>query len=322
MSVTIETPVDALVSFHYLRRDEKMAQLASFVETGKLRLIGDSGAYSAMTQGAAIELSEFAAWCRQWQRYFFWTASLDVIYNPIASFRNWTTLRDKYGLNAVPTVHSGTDFSWFDAYAREGVDMMGLGGMVGGKGSGNFNLKWAAQAMRYTRDKWPDLRFHLWGVTNRAFLNNLPVYSADSSGAIGAGYRYGQLMLFDPKLARVFQVDIGRTSAAEVYRYGNLLRTNYGVDPADVRRAHVGNRTMLATIAIKTTQQYAAWLRARHRVSPPKSLLDGGAEVGTRIHVAETNPKDLLLPSLDGPRIHVVESKDQDNLLNPLRELP
>jgi hypothetical protein len=305
-SVKVSYPVDALVSYHYYAEDKTMAPL---VATGRLRLIGDSGAFSALTQGAAIKLDAYADWVRRWREHLLWAASLDVIGDAAGTWRNWTTLRDTHDLATVPTLHAGADVRWLDRYAAEGVDFLGLGGMAG-TGQAGRAFRWAVKVFRYARDHHPDMRFHLWGVTNRQFLDNLPCWSADSSGILGAAYRYAQLRLFDPATGRHHNVALRGDRA--IYRLSALLRKVYGVDPGEIERSHPGNRTTLIRLAAASTQQYANWLQARHQVSAPASLAT--ALAGPRVHVVANNRNapgnsNLELAVADdpvGPRVHVV----------------
>src|SRR5687768_14316166 len=100
--------------------------MEAVTRTGALRLIADSGAYSAFTQGSKIILGEYAAWLRRWQPHLHWAAALDVFGEPEISLNNFRTLRDQHGLATIPTVHIGTDPTWLDVYANEGVDFVGL----------------------------------------------------------------------------------------------------------------------------------------------------------------------------------------------------
>jgi hypothetical protein len=300
--VRISYPVDALVSYHYYADDKVMTALTS---TGRLRLIGDSGAFSALTQGAAIDLGAYAAWVARWQDHLCWAASLDVIGDARASHRNWFALRDRYGLDTIPTLHAGTDMSWLDAYGRDGVDYVGLGGMAG-TGQAGRAYRWAVHAFRYARDRWPDMRFHLWGVTNRKFLDHLPAYSADSSGILGAAYRFAQLRIFDPATGLHHNVAL-RAGQRGVYRLAPLLRRVYGVQPAQIETSHPGNRVMLIQLAAASTQQYAAWLQRRHQVKAPTYGLRDAPTRGTRVHMVAggNQPPDLAALDADqGPRLH------------------
>ena len=329
VTVAITFPVDALVSFHYYGADADMAALV--INTGRVRVIGDSGAFSALTQGAHIDLDAYATWVHRWREHLYWAASLDVIGDPVASYRNWKTLRDRHQLATVPTLHAGADTSWLDAYAGEGVDFVGLGGMAG-IGQAPRAYRWAVGMFRHARANHPGVRFHLWGVTNRTFLDSLPAYSADSSGAIGQAYRYGSLRLFDPASGKHLSVMLrGRN----VYRAGSLLRRVYGVDPAEIETSHSGNRVTLVQIAVAVTQQYALWLQRRHgHVSAPSWGVRHGDRCGQvatadgpLVHVvAGTGHKQSqgqdIHAAVDGPRVHLVDaSQDQVGRGLNLREV-
>lgn len=282
--VKIQYPVDALVSYHYFRDDQVMDRVSG---PGHLRLIGDSGAFSAHTAGAAITLPEYAGWCHRWADRLLWRASLDVIGDPVASLSNWRALRDTYGLATVPTIHVGTDPSWIGAYATQGVDFIGLGGMVGRPIP--TIMRWSVAMLQHARRHYPQVRFHAWGQAGRTYLDAVPVYSADSSRSAVA-YRYGILRLFDPATGR--RADLKMNGSTAVNRYGRLLREVYGVDPADVRTSHAGNRTLLIRLAAAVIQQYAAWLQHRHQVAAPTYGITGPPPTGPIIHNVSVAPDD------------------------------
>lgn len=175
MTSLVTYPIDALISYHYYREPTQIAKVMRFQQGGVTRFIGDSGAFSAYQIGATIELSTYAMWCRTWWDHFCWCASLDVIGDPQASWTNWTRLRDRHQLLTVPTLHAGCGTRWLDAYAKEGADLIGLGGMAG-SGQAPRAFRWAVHMVRHARDHWPQVRFHLWGVTGHNFLETLPVW--------------------------------------------------------------------------------------------------------------------------------------------------
>jgi hypothetical protein len=310
--VNITYPVDALVSYHYYRDDADMAALAN---SGRLRMIGDSGAFSAYSQGAEITLDEYAAWARRWRSHLFWVASLDVLYDPQASLGNWRALRDRHGMVTVPTVHLGSPPQLLDTYAAEGVDFIGLGGMVGKPQPAVF--RWSLHLIRYARDHHPGMRFHAWGLAGRQFLDRLPVYSADSSGIVGQAFRYAQLRLFDPVTGRDIKVRLDGSN--QIMRHGPLLRNVYGVDPADIRTSHAGNRFILIRLLAASAQQYGLWLQKRHRVSPPTWGINPAAPNGPRVHMVGSPRQGRATPNQaldllyeneqgapEGPRVHMV----------------
>jgi hypothetical protein len=237
--VKITYPVDALVSYHYYREDKAMAPLA---QTGRLRLIGDSGAFSAMSLGTPIDLAEYAAWVHRWREHLFWAASLDVIGDPAGTLHNWRLLRDRHGLDTVPTLHAGSDVRGLDVFAKEGATLVGLGGMAG-QGQAVRAFRWAVAAFRHARDHHPGMRFHLWGVTRRKFLDNLPAWSADSSGILGAAYRYARCGCSTRPPASATTCQLPLPVGRDIYRQSGLLRRVYGVDPSEIETSHPGNRT-------------------------------------------------------------------------------
>lgn len=296
----LEYPFDALISYHYFRNDDTMTAI---VREDRLRLIADSGAFSAFTQGSEIKLEEYAAWLHRWRPHLFWCASLDVFGDPEATFANWRLLRDRHQLDTVPTLHIGSELRWIDVYAAEGVDFMGLGGMVGA--SRPEVLRWLVHTLRYARDRHPAMRFHAWGTTAHSLIAKLPLYSADSSGLLGQAYRYARLELWDSKRRATvaFPLD-GR----EPLRHRRLLHEQYGVNVAEVLRSHRGNRQLLIHLAAMAVQHRAAALQAIHRVPPPTWGIATDL-VGPRLHPAEAKPTDF--PSRPGPRLHVTDANHE-----------
>lgn len=285
MMPTPDYPIDVLVSYHYYADAPMMRRVA---EPDRFRVLGDSGAFSAWSLGTPIDLGAYAAWCREYWERFCWCASLDVIGDPEATFTNWARLRDRHGLLTVPTLHAGADPTTLDRYAAEGVDLVGLGGMAA-QGQATRAYRWALHVFRYARDRWPAVRFHLWGVTSRRFLETLPAWSADSSGLFTSAFRFGTIRLFDPATSRMVNVAF---RGNEVYRHGPLLRRTYGVDPATIARVHAGAYHPISrTIAI-SNQMYARWLQTRHQVPPPTMYRsdDRADLIGPRIHIVSTNP--------------------------------
>lgn len=292
----VQIPLDVLVSFHYFRTADR--DMATLITGGRYSIIGDSGAYSALTQGKPIKMNEYVAWCRQWSAGLCWTAALDVIGDPQVTMRNWRYMRDRVGLNTVPTLHVGSDPAWMDHYAREGVDFMGLGGMVGRQPQ---SFPWLVKVFRYARDKHPQMRFHLWGMTHRKILEALPAYSADSSGAIGVGYRFAELRLFDPAIHRHRRCFMGakykRGTHRGPYGMGPLLRDFYHVTP---QQMEVPDRAVTIKLHARSTQLYAQWLARRHQVTPPlwcvqvPKHMSGEIPMGMRVHVVDTAARMYL----------------------------
>jgi len=308
--VHLRYPVNALVSYHYFDSSD-IGEMRSW----GLRIIGDSGAYSAASLGAPISLSSFATWADLWRDDLAWIASLDEIGDARGSWRNYKTLR-KQGLDVVPTVHYGCDPKELDRYAADGVDFVGLGGMVPYKSEPERLLRWSLSMFIHARDNHPGMRFHGWGVTHPRLLTLLPWYSVDSSG-FAASVRYAQLRLFDPDRGKSVGVKL---NGRDIYKHSRLLRLHYGVEPSEVATTGPWNRRQVLRLSMASVQRMEDHLRKRHGdVSPPVYGLTSPANglnvhgvnghasrwhevFGPQIHGADANPKhlaDLAKPGTD-----------------------
>lgn len=314
--VKLRYPVNSLVSFHYFGNRD-IAQMKSW----GLRLIGDSGAYSALTQGKPINIQEFAEWGNRWKNDLAWLASLDVIGNKEATWKNYKWLRAQ-GLDVIPTIHYGCDPKELDRYVAEGVDFMGLGGMVGRKSEADRLLRWTLSVFRYARDNHPQLRFHGWGITHRQLTMNLPWYSVDSSG-FSAAYRFARLSLFDPAQGKAVAIAL---DGKDIFKHVDLLKRVYQVDPEDVKLSTPDRRRQLVRLAISSVQKQEDFLRARHKVSAPTYGLNGFEEA-PHVHIAlgfpqaqstlAVSPTDTPAP-LSGPNNHVALRTDETKLIKPV----
>lgn len=275
MTVTLDRPVDGLVSFHYFRNTDLTDLARGF------RLIGDCGAYSAWSQGKPIDREELWAWQEKWRPRLMWTASLDVAFNAEASWDNWRS-RPATLPDLVPTIHYGDPPEYLDRYVDGGADLIGLGGMVPYKSQPARLMRWCLSVFRYARTHHPHVRFHGWGVTHPTLLQNLPWWSVDSSG-FGSGYRYGLIPLWDPVACKVARVEADGRDAA---RQRRLLADQYGLEWRDVLVSGPENRATIIAIGVRTAQLMGKWLQKRHHVTPPASLAHTNL-IGPRIHFAD-----------------------------------
>lgn len=298
----IPPPRNILVSYHYF----KGYDLNRFAG---LRVIGDSGAFSAKHQGAEITTADLAGWAKRWSHRLCWVAALDVIGDPEATRRNWHEMTDVFGVPGVPTVHFGGDPALLDYYGQRGVDFVGLGGLVGKPVPAQ--MRWLVSVFRYAQQKWPDMRFHGWGVTHADALK-LPFFSVDSSGW-GGGYRYGRLTLRDPDSSRDFSLDLnGReTYTPEVAR---MLRDQYGVNPSEVATSGPHNRLLMVRLSALSASVQEQRFRRLHRRSripvPTWGQLDSPEPVqpGPNLHLAGTGQCRDLTTDEGGPHLHLADT--------------
>jgi hypothetical protein len=271
-------PVNGLVSYHYYR-NRNIDEMASW----GFRLIGDSGAFSAMSLGQPIQMDEFAAWGHKWKDSLCWIASLDVIGDEKGSWQNYKALKGM-GLDVIPTIHFGQDPKVLDQYAADGVDYVGLGGMVSQRSQEKKLLRWCLSVFRYAKENHPNMRFHGWGVTHPELILNLPFYSVDSSG-FGSTWRYARTRLWDPEKKRFVRF---RHDGKEPYEYRQLLHDWYdGVTPEEIEFSTPENKRVLVLLAIKNAQLLEDYLRDRFQVEPPKYGLREPL-IGPNIHQVDT----------------------------------
>lgn len=280
----IPAPNNALVSYHYLRSYD-------LDKLPNLRVIGDSGAFSALSQGVVIGNKELAEWGHKWKHRLAWVAALDVIGDADATRKNWVDLTRNYDLPGVPTMHFGSDPRTMDFYADQGVDFMGLGGMVGHKSSKAKLLRWLVQVFKYQQANHPEMRFHGWGVT-AAELLRVPFFSVDSFGWL-ASCKYGRLTLRDPRTGERIGVMMNGKDAYEPAT-ARMLSHHYGVAPSQVARSSGANKPLIIELsALSASVQEQRFRRMHGVVTEPKWGINQTGVNG------------------DGPHLHLVMNQDQ-----------
>lgn len=280
--------LDALVSYHYFRNPEHMATIRKLAGRG-VGIIGDSGAYSALTQGARIDLDQFGAWAQEYRDVFRWIASLDVLGNPQASWANYQALRAAGVGDVVPTIHLHTPPAEMDRYVADGATLIGLGA-VSVAPKDDAALRWLVACFRHARDHHPHVRFHGWGIAVMRYLRALPFWSVDSSG-IGAAYRYGSARLLDPTSGRLTRVDIPSSKPRTRRPRAKTMTSGLAAQIRQATGYHlhdmvVRDRLALVSLGMAEATNLTRYLTARHDVAPPAGL--PGAPRGTRVHFADS----------------------------------
>jgi hypothetical protein len=284
-----------LVSYHYHRNTD----LAALVDDlgGDVDLFADSGAYSAATTGAAISLTDYAAWLRDWAPLWTIRAGLDVIGDHEATARNTSTLRDA-GLDVLPTFHVGSPWTALEALCRA-HEYIALGGMalhaVGGAKQKPL-MRWLVRCFQTAAEH--GTRFHGFGLTSAQLVKNLPFYSVDSSSYTMAE-RFGLAYLWDPPAWKMRSIFF--RNPADVRPHAALFH-RHGLDPARVIRPDfmragtptiAADRVELTSACARAYQYLEESLTRRHRVPAPP--LPRCGDTGTKVYLA--------LPGADGSEL-------------------
>lgn len=299
--IQLRYPVNALVSYHYFAKQD-----ISRLHAGGLRIVGDSGAFSAANLGTPVDIDAFADWAKRWRTSLCWVASLDVIGDPKGSWKNYRRLRDRHELDVIPTIHYGSAPSLLDQYAADGVDMVGLGGMVGRKGQPKHLLRWCLSVFRYAKANHPSMRFHGWGVTHPLLVESLPWFSVDSSG-FSAAYRYGRATIYDPDTRSKVSF---QTDGRDAYQHATLLRKHYGVSAQRVAVSTRETRHDLIRLSAKSYQLLEDRLRRKHQVTAPTYGQNDRMD-GPSVHAAASAEDKTIIESLTGPRVHQAMGTDK-----------
>lgn len=160
-------------------------------------IFADSGGFSAMTQGAQIDVNEYAAWIKRYKHLFNTYANLDVIGNAGATLDNQHRLED-LGVEPIPVFHVNEDWTQLESYIEQ-YPYIALGGMVPYMRYTKKIMPWIIKAFKLAGDKSV---FHGFGATSWEVIKDLPWYSVDSTTWM-AGHRYGAQFVFAK--GRLFQ---------------------------------------------------------------------------------------------------------------------
>jgi hypothetical protein len=176
-----------LMSYYHIKNDWKEnPKIKESIGIKKLLFI-DSGAFSAFSLGKETDIDKYINFCKQTDADFY--AVLDVIGSAEGTLQAQQYMESK-GVNPVPCFHYGEDWKYLDYYCKK-YDFIALGGMV--PISTPKLIRWLDAIF----SKYPNQKFHGFGLTTTKLVQRYPWYSVDSSSWIMGG-KTGQL--FDVKL--------------------------------------------------------------------------------------------------------------------------
>lgn len=284
-------------------------------------VFADSGGFSAMTQGAQIDVVEYANWIKRYKHLFTTYANLDVIGDAEETRDNQKRLED-LGLEPLPVFHTGENWEYLEWYV-ERYPYIALGGMVPYMRHQKKIIPWIIKAYKLAAGRSV---FHGFGATSWNVINNFPWYSVDSS-SWGMGFRYGEVPLFDERAGRFFECRLGDPVSCR--KFAPLIRS-FGFDPLDFADRSRNDRAKICAISAISYIKAEAWLRRRwgeiyipgRRDAPAglhlylvdaskQNLAD--AEAGIRRHLADAAEGGLKLYLAGWAREDISNAKDVIN---------
>lgn len=181
-----------LLSFYYTRPQ-------AMITPDQFTFFLDSGAYSAWTMGAKIDIDEYCAFIKANIETIEVYACLDSIPGKIGqiastaernaaaelTWKNYLYMRGE-GLDPLPVYHYGEDQRFLDRMLEYGCEYIGIGGLVGVP-SGSRQV-WLDRLFSYLTDDFgmPRIKTHGFGMTAVPLIFRYPWYSVDSTSWIQA----------------------------------------------------------------------------------------------------------------------------------------
>ena len=179
-----------LVSYWYFNSKDKMDRLRKYMPKARL-IMADSGAYSAYTQGAEIDIARYADWLIQYQDVFSVMVSLDVKVSWRQGQENFLYLRGR-GLDVLPVFHISEPGGLLREMCQE-FDYVGLGG-VGRLPSDGVLISNLIECFKVGQEYGS--RFHFFGMTRIKVLMSFDWRSVDSTSWMQGGI-YGITPRYD-----------------------------------------------------------------------------------------------------------------------------
>lgn len=280
-----------LLSYHYYRDVDLFELFAKYFEKPWPDVFLDSGAYSAESQGAVIDIGAYAEWVKHHASIANVYANLDVIGDPAGTERNQREL-ERRGLSPLPVFHTGEPWSVLENLCNR-YAYVALGGMVG-KAKQRAQLQaWIAKAFSIAGER---AVFHGFGMTYWGLMCAFPWYSVDSS-SWGSGFRFGTVSLFDDNAGKFVKVDLRDKQGAWQHR---KLIESYGFGPSDLAIEGQYDRAAICAMSAMAYMRAEAYLRQVHGevVIPDRGSFRGDAGVAKPVWFAGSDGRnDTAQPS-------------------------
>lgn len=217
--------LNILCAYPYLKQTSSLKSCLSYLieHQAGIRLLLDSGAFTAWKSGKPIELDDYCRYIetlpiKPW-RYFM----LDVIGEPEKTLRNYELMLNR-GFNPVPIFTRGEDPSVLEDYYKTS-DVVGIGGLVKTRRNKGF----INGIMRHVNKR----KCHWLGFTPAEFILHYKPYMCDSS-SWAAALQFGQVKLY---LGRGKQITISKNDFSSKPKQEVLEAVRaYGEDPAELAK--------------------------------------------------------------------------------------
>ena len=172
----------------------------------------DCGAYSAHKGNIALSFSEYAKYIQMFGHHFDYCFNLDDDFlNPEHNFNNQVILEKSLSekiRRPIPVIHDSEDsIGEIEIYVDQGHDYIAVGS----------NKSLDDNAWSEIKDKYPDLKLHMFGNLNRKMLFKHKPYSADSADWAHRA-KYGSIYYYCPNDEKEYSIYLGEKDRADEKR--------------------------------------------------------------------------------------------------------
>lgn len=179
----IDAVPDILESWHYVGKQKFVDDMRA----NNAQIFLDSGAFSAMTLGVTLSISEYCEYIvrnrdiLRTEDGVVMASVLDGIGDPLATYRNQLEMEAR-GVRPLPCFHVGEDERYLEHYIAN-YEYITIGGMVGR--SSKQLMVWLDRIFsKYLTDRGTGrarVKVHGFGITAIPIMEAYPWYSCDSS---------------------------------------------------------------------------------------------------------------------------------------------
>ena len=177
----------------------------------KVRLMLDSGAFSAWTLQQPIDVKDYIKWIKDHSDLLHSIISLDTIpgrfgqkrtradvdHAAAETYKSHQAIKDA-GISGIPVFHRGESFKWLERYIKDGETYIGISPLV--DSSEHIKRQWLDQVFSVITDSkgWACIKTHGFGVTNPPLMMRYPWYSVDSTSWVkGGGFGKVNIPIFE-----------------------------------------------------------------------------------------------------------------------------
>lgn len=229
--------------YSYLNDKKNLAE--RFARKAKGKLIVDSGAFTAWTKGAELNVDEYISWLNTNKEYIYLAGQVDAIPGKFRqkptkeeveeaaqkTYDNYWYMRERLDNPdmLLYTFHVGEPFKYLQMILEHPeIKYIALGGMVGRdvKTKESFSQK-CFEIIKESKN--PNVKVHGFGMTSASLLEKFPFTSGDSTGWIMTGAS-GQIY------SKYGQLDFSQNSRNTTKSVFNLPKEAYDVVAHEVER--------------------------------------------------------------------------------------